>query len=901
MKKEPPMTRALPAVLTVFLFLAPASPLPAADSRVSGAAVSATRIEPGGTFKVTATVHDEDGLMGCFLLHISNAQMPYAKDIEYRFPELSGKKEATIELIVGPGDNSRHGNADISEEWFVGSVTRVRLTVRDVNDDRTSFPVGEVKVVPGAPRAEKAEKSVGPHLASGDGWRVDFDDGTLGGAVEPHYIVRRTGKAARERLHASIKDGVLRLGGDFDEEGVRTGDYVIVRWPDIGAPSITDFPVLEIRCAFPKNSNFLVFPIYQYEDGSSKQPYLCVGGKEEDGWKMETIRLAGDSSLPRKWTPRRLLGVNVWLRANKPGPAEAKIDWIRLRPFNAEESTREKYWVALMKDYVAPEPAVLREFFPFGSYSDSVTTSSKCKTGQRLPLWKLARGGLNTLEVGPIVAPAGYQGGIVPPSGKGIHPVVADLEATGMRMMIRASTDKKNIPTGPEEAASWTRYITEQVGRSPAILGYNMKDEPDLSWLWGLVAGKRILETADPERPVLINFNNLVKARSFAPYLTLTCTDKYPLQPGSPGRPEDLFSWCRQIAKDTDNKRQWVIVQSFGDAPWRRRRGYIVPTPEQVRLQTYAALAGGARGIFYYSYSYDRYLMMMDQWGNPSERFEEVRKLAAKLIPLCHRLLDCLVDFDAQLTLNNKRVIAGALFDPVRNVHYVVTVNTDTESPQQTTLSLPQAWTAAGKNVYDLIGLREGGPASRNTGLAALEPGGGCIYLVGTTTDFETDRRAILTKQVEEMLRVRLGDLSVAKANGADIREVDRLRAAALASIRSGDLKAARRQARQAGEALDAVLAELSPYAEIVGNLDEIARLMGSVEPAMFEDNPNTGDMMADLRWPYWAVHKIWAHAYERVLKGDTWKLSGEVEDLLGESRRIAAKIREALGDGPLY
>jgi hypothetical protein len=75
-----------------------------------------------------------------------------------------------------------------------------------------------------------------------------------------------------------------------------------------------------------------------FEDGT-------LGGEGEDGWKVVSFRLAGDSSLPQKWTPRHLLSVVVWVQANQAGRVVAGIDWLRLRSFTPEEEEKEKEWV----------------------------------------------------------------------------------------------------------------------------------------------------------------------------------------------------------------------------------------------------------------------------------------------------------------------------------------------------------------------------------------------------------------------------------------------------------------------------------------------------------------------------------------------------------------------------
>ena len=148
---------------------------------------------------------------------------------------------------------------------------------------------------------------------------------------------------------------------------------------------------------------------------------------------------------------------------------------------------------------------------------------------------------------------------------------------------------------------------------------------------------------------------------------------------------------------------------------------------------------------------------------------------------------------------------------------------------------------------------------------------------------------------------MRTADLSIAKAHGADVAAIERLRAAATESATSGEFERAEAHAKDMDEALDAILAKLSPYSDNVARLDEIGRLMGSVEPAMFDDNPDASvvELMKPYRERYWAIHPRWAQMYEDLLSGAG--SAKDVEALASEAKKIVAEIRRALGDRPMY
>ena len=59
------------------------------------------------------------------------------------------------------------------------------------------------------------------------GWEADFRGSALGGAVEPHYVIRGSGgKTDDSRLILRNSDGTVTIGGKFDQDAAKRGDYV---------------------------------------------------------------------------------------------------------------------------------------------------------------------------------------------------------------------------------------------------------------------------------------------------------------------------------------------------------------------------------------------------------------------------------------------------------------------------------------------------------------------------------------------------------------------------------------------------------------------------------------------------------------------------------------------------
>ena len=80
-----------------------------------------------------------------------------------------------------------------------------------------------------------------------EGWRVDFDDETLGGAAEPQFFNRSQGPTRIDAGRASwtIEDGAVTIAGDFNSSSTKgSGDFVPLGWSDLDV-SLTDHPVLD--------------------------------------------------------------------------------------------------------------------------------------------------------------------------------------------------------------------------------------------------------------------------------------------------------------------------------------------------------------------------------------------------------------------------------------------------------------------------------------------------------------------------------------------------------------------------------------------------------------------------------------------------------------------------------
>ena len=630
-----------------------------------------------------------------------------------------------------------------------------------------------------------------------EGLRVDFDDGTRGGISVPAFVSAETGTDA-DGVSWRVEDGVLTVGSDFASDNLKSAsDYVTMVLADTGGVSVLEYPVFEIRLRMANAvGDVCVLTTYEYADGSRQQPYFYVdfGGVQKE-WVTVANRLVGDSSAPSLWTPRKL--VHLVIRVRGEGPLELAIDRIRLRGLNDSERARENEWIALVADREPVESERVKTFFPFGVYDAEPDSSSTHKMSHRMTFRMLAKNHLNFVKASSTNVTAAEEMGV----------------SIGVRMRAAGYWFEQG---GTQAVIDWAKPIVDLVKHSPAVICYDVGDERPISALWGIAAANRILADLDPTRNAVLTFWDAAAIRAYGPYVAVDVADIYPLVDGRDTGAAYLYDWCRQVARANGNKRQWIILQSFGSAPWRPRAGYLVPTVAQLRLQIWAALAGGARGIIMYSTSYDRYRMLTDQWGNPNELMQEAARLGEILIPLGRRLLDCTVDFDTGITCDNDKILVGVVRARERGACYVILANGDEETAQGGRLA------GFDGGLHDMTALREvdGGT------IEPLRPGGGCMYMVGTADMFKAEAEIVRRNRDEEEKRAATPDRLFA-ARRCDPGQRDQL--------------------------------------------DEVARRMGKIEPVMYWDYPDDKivALMTPFRDRYWGIHARWVRAYEALLQGE--------------------------------
>ena len=183
----------------------------------------------------------------------------------------------------------------------------------------------------------------------------------------------------------------------------------------------------------------------------------------------------------------------------------------------------------------------------------------------------------------------------------------------------------------------------------------------------------------------------------------------------------------------------------------------------------------------------------------------------------------------------------------------MVVVNKDTKSEQRAVVTLPREWRTPGTSIYDLATLEPISGNPKAIEIDALAAGDGRTYLVSTAREFERVKRIIWEQGVRETLRSQMPDLAIARHYKADVRKIEELRSAATHQRMSSKVDLA----KQAAQLLNTLLSKLTPYAGLRKQLSDTGKLMGSVEIAMYPENPTWGEKMAAVRGPFWACRAL--------------------------------------------
>ncbi len=365
--------------------------------------------------------------------------------------------------------------------------------------------------------------------------------------------------------------------------------------------------------------------------------------------------------------------------------------------------------------------------------------------------------------------------------------------------------------TGFDAAA--LRMAATELKDDPMVLGWYIKDEPDPNFLPTFLDRKAILAEAAPRQPAVCLFYRPDSAELFSKYQPLLLTDCYPLtymHDGTSIGPyfanrsgygpvlakelqrfnmwgnTGILEWM-DLCRVLTDLPHWITLQAFGSGDdhlvrWRQ------PTTSEIRLQTYFAIAGGAKGINYFYY-----MPLTDDYGNalPAQHGEhtplldEIGRLGAELTPMGPLLIDAEVAEPATVIAElrptpdrGKSVETRRLHSKTRNVDYLVVFNKDVIERSSAQINLSKSFLQE-RNVYDMHKLEA--VATENwPGQVALsvnlDPGDGKIICLASAADFNDFEQIVLKGRCMNEASILDMDYELAQKSKVEEKEATFLR-----------------------------------------------------------------------------------------------------------------------------
>lgn len=204
-----------------------------------------------------------------------------------------------------------------------------------------------------------------------------------------------------------------------------------------------------------------------------------------------------------------------------------------------------------------------------------------------------------------------------------------------------------------------------------------------------------------------------------------------------PWAPGDL---TLKLKRRFPNKPIWGILQAYGS---RDRR---FPTVGELRLMTYATVANGATGVFYYTYSNSGEEALVDAFGTPSALWEEMEVVGRRLTAVGPLLLNARWGENQERVQGGKTILdaderprplieSTILKRPDLKGAFVFVYNNDPKNRSEDSLVFSKEFIGDGAlyDVCDRIPL----PLERQARAFQLDAGEGRLLFVGSQDEFK--------------------------------------------------------------------------------------------------------------------------------------------------------------------
>ena len=320
-----------------------------------------------------------------------------------------------------------------------------------------------------------------------------------------------------------------------------------------------------------------------------------------DAFDAHEARLTVDvSELPPGKSP---VGFRMWSRKTGKLVPDAEATLVFERP--EEEPVRK---VAI--DAAGRVVVEGRRFFPFGMFMNEALTPDLAKTYAEGPFNCV----MNYRHASRADLDLWQRHGV-----KVIYPLQEAFKGTALEFASDAGADR------------WFADRIRAFRDHPAILAWYLNDERGLDCMPRLLEHQRLAQTLDPDHPTWSVLYQVPDVSRYLGTFDVMGSDPYPV--GNSGDLNQVWDWtvgtvkgCRRL------KPVWQVPQAFDwGAYWPDKADKTrMPTRDEMACMGWTAIAGGANGLVWYSFSplrkMDRKLPFAKAWADVKSAAEEIAK-----------------------------------------------------------------------------------------------------------------------------------------------------------------------------------------------------------------------------------------------------------------------------------
>ena len=207
-------------------------------------------------------------------------------------------------------------------------------------------------------------------------------------------------------------------------------------------------------------------------------------------------------------------------------------------------------------------------------------------------------------------------------------PTAADMKAfrdAGLKVIYDIASQYGAKDAGTNHV----RHAIRKFGGDPSLLAWYLYDEQPTSKIPVLEARQRLVESLDSDHPTWCAQDIFSETRHYLGACDVFGGDPYPVS----ARPVSVATDAiREEKKGLMGMRPiWQVVQAFGwnwinESQAKRQRR---PTEPEIRNMAWQAIAGGARGLIFFSYGY--YCRDMERREPVEVLWPEMKRIAAEI------------------------------------------------------------------------------------------------------------------------------------------------------------------------------------------------------------------------------------------------------------------------------